>query len=146
MSPSRFGSAAASTRRRSTARPSLPASTLRIVAIAVSRNTGAIASWITWLMSVSGAVFSMRYGFGATDKPRAPWRSISSATNPDAFTSATNSRRYCARAGRLLDRRESAFQNPRTRNPLDVGHETRPQARERIELVGDEAVERRVEP
>src|SRR5262249_20347305 len=41
-----------------------------------------------------------RYALGATERPRAPLRSIRSATNPEAFTSATNSRRYCAPAGR----------------------------------------------
>src|SRR5688572_28827210 len=51
MAPSMEVTSSSSTRRRSIARPRRPARALMIVPIAVSRNTGATASWITRVMS-----------------------------------------------------------------------------------------------
>src|SRR6185369_4078771 len=59
MAGSSFGMAATSTRRRSTARPRRATSTLMMVPIEVSRKTGAIASWMTWPTSSSGARLGM---------------------------------------------------------------------------------------
>src|SRR5262245_21488472 len=62
MAGSSFGMAAASTRRRSTERPRRATSTPMIVPTDVSRNTGAIASWMTCAISATGAMTGMLAG------------------------------------------------------------------------------------
>ena len=82
---------------------------------------------------------------GATDRPTTLWRSISRATRPEAFASSTNVAQE-GRAGRVLARRadrllhggELAVEDARAGQLLDVGDQPRPQAGERVELVGDE--------
>src|SRR5688572_744691 len=147
-SPSRFSSAAASTRRRSTARPSRPVSTFTIVAMAVSRNTGAIASWITRLISLSGVVLNIR--LLRLRRDRKPPRAVALDQLGDEAGSlrlghevaqVLRARRAAFRRGdRLLDRGEAAIEEPRPRDFLHVEREARPQAGERIELVGHETI------
>src|SRR5436190_13973669 len=117
MSSFRSSSAAASTRRLSTARPSLPVSTLRMVAIAVSRNTGAIASWITWLTSLSGSVLNMRLlCLGRYRKPARAVALDQLGDEPggfrlrDEFLQVLRARRAAfRRADRLLDCGKTSF-------------------------------------
>src|SRR5262245_25452333 len=153
MSPSSFSRAAASTRRRSTARPSLPASTLRIVAIAVSRNTGAIASWMTCPMSLSGAGLNIRVLRLRRDRKAASAVALDKVGDEPGslhfryeFAQVLRARRPAlGRADRLLDRGEAAVEDLRPRDPLHVEHEARPQPGERVELVGNEAIVRGIE-
>jgi hypothetical protein len=110
VSPSKADISSSSLRRRSTARPRRPMRALMIAPMAVSRKTGATASWIARVMSKTCAsrTTGMEGNLGARSEarqgaavPRARHAATASGTRLTAMIATMMSERFARTHGRL---------------------------------------------